>query len=62
MFSSLISLLITLVVIYVIYVVLEWILGKFPVPSVTGTVLNVIFGAAAIIAVLKFAAVFLHLA
>ena len=61
MFASLISLLITLVIIYVVYVVLVWILGKFPLPSVAGTVLNVIFGAAALIAVLKFAAQFLKL-
>jgi hypothetical protein len=60
MIEALISLLIALAVLYVVYAVLTWILGKFPVPAIVLTILNIIFGVAAVVIVLRFLGTFFN--
>ena len=47
-------------VLYIVYLILQWIIGKFPiVPPVLLTVLNIVFGVLAFVIVLQFLAALL---
>ena len=57
MIAALISLVISLAVLYIVYLVLQWIIGFFPlVPAVLLKVLNIIFAVLAFVVVLQFLA------